>query len=531
MTVPKRLREANANLPIEIRKSLVTKSLQDAARKARVLWLQCQVQLGLLPPETLHMNLNSNSLLTAWIPYNLNAHPSTEEEKQDESMRGQLRKWGFGMILPSLTTSETLREFHRKVESEREQIREMLKDDSEWVRRTVQKSMGGLPEAVSVVTTDCLPAKPNGHLPPLSARITEFIQKKKAQWKPKTEEEWRGILGMLVRIVGDIPVEDLCHEHGNLWEDTLHFLPSNCVKRGQDKGLTFETVLEKGKSGELPRLSVRSQAKYLQKVVTFMKWCKRRHYCSENHFEREPPRISKKNKTSRDYFTTQDLSKIFTEYRILTDVKGNKAFAPRFWVPLIALYTGMRLNEICQLHKDDIMKVGNHWCIDISEFNGPDAGEDVKNVKTVASVRRFPIPAALIDLGLLNFVEERRKEPGRRLFSELRLTKNGHGGKFTGWFAKFLERIELKTERKVFHSLRNTFVTAWTSRGHSKQDLVWITGHTMAESEADSYQAGLLPPDQYPRIKNALDSIDFGFDSRLLRDPKYNSWMKKSKKS
>ena len=39
----------------------------------------------------------------------------------------------------------------------------------------------------------------------------------------------------------------------------------------------------------------------------------------------------------------------------------------RFWLPLIALFTGARINEICQLHTDDVQEKNGILFISINE--------------------------------------------------------------------------------------------------------------------------------------------------------------------
>ena len=55
----------------------------------------------------------------------------------------------------------------------------------------------------------------------------------------------------------------------------------------------------------------------------------------------------------------------------------------RFWVPLIALFSGMRLNEIAQLDAADVVRVDGVPCfrIEASSF----AGDETKRIKTDAS--------------------------------------------------------------------------------------------------------------------------------------------------
>ena len=48
-----------------------------------------------------------------------------------------------------------------------------------------------------------------------------------------------------------------------------------------------------------------------------------------------------------------------------------------FWLPIIALYTGMRMEEICQLYVSDVKKVDGVWGFNISE----DEDKQDKSVK------------------------------------------------------------------------------------------------------------------------------------------------------
>lgn len=90
----------------------------------------------------------------------------------------------------------------------------------------------------------------------------------------------------------------------------------------------------------------------------------------------------------------------------------------KFWVPLIGLFSGMRLGEIVQLHRSDLLCVDGVWVFDINR-----AEDAKKKVKTETSLRQVPVHHTLIDLGLL----ERRENNslGKRLFPDLRPGLNG----------------------------------------------------------------------------------------------------------
>ncbi len=88
----------------------------------------------------------------------------------------------------------------------------------------------------------------------------------------------------------------------------------------------------------------------------------------------------------------------------------------RFWLMPLGIFTGARLNELCQLRVHDFIK-DNHG-VDLISIN--DNGFQ-KSLKNQQSRREIPICSTLIGMGFLEFVEERRRADGADalLFSEL----------------------------------------------------------------------------------------------------------------
>ncbi|WKL57368.1 hypothetical protein Q1W73_17145 [Asticcacaulis sp. ZE23SCel15] len=66
----------------------------------------------------------------------------------------------------------------------------------------------------------------------------------------------------------------------------------------------------------------------------------------------------------------------------------------KWFVPLIALFTGMRLNEICSLEPQDIIEVDGILCFSVNEGND-------KHLKTDASRCLIPIHQSLISRNYL----------------------------------------------------------------------------------------------------------------------------------
>lgn len=146
----------------------------------------------------------------------------------------------------------------------------------------------------------------------------------------------------------------------------------------------------------------------------------------------------------------------------------NRPRRARFWIPLICLLSGMRLNEACQLTEDDIQVV---------------AGVDVFNVrrkvKTVNSRRFIPINPELKRLGFDTFVTDVRTNgpPGGLLFPELTVAKSsGYASDpFSKFFARFQAEVGVAGEKFGFHSFRHNFADELT-RARVPADLADVLG-------------------------------------------------------
>lgn len=149
----------------------------------------------------------------------------------------------------------------------------------------------------------------------------------------------------------------------------------------------------------------------------------------------------------------------------------------RRWVPWIGAYTGARLSEICQLRREDILKVEDIWCMKFA----PEAG----SLKTSGSERVVPVHPALIESGFLDYVAQVKSGP---LFAELSPDKFGkRGGNGTKMIGRFVRQLGLKDPRlSPSHSWRHRIKTLGRRHGLAQDILNAITGHT-SKSVADSY--------------------------------------------
>lgn len=158
-----------------------------------------------------------------------------------------------------------------------------------------------------------------------------------------------------------------------------------------------------------------------------------------------------------------------------------------YWLPLLALFTGARLEELAQLRVSDvkIAKGLGHYLV-ISDLGNPSA-----HLKNVHSRRNIPLHPVLIACGFLRHVAER--ESGH-LFPDLKINPRGkRGGYFSNWFSGYLrKKVGITDTRKVFHSFRHTFKDSCRKVGIEEAVHDALTGHT---SVAVSRQYG---NDEFP---------------------------------
>lgn len=141
-----------------------------------------------------------------------------------------------------------------------------------------------------------------------------------------------------------------------------------------------------------------------------------------------------------------------------------------YWLPLLGMFTGARLEELGQMLVSDVKNADGIWFLDINN-------EEEKQVKNVASVRQVPIHSKLIELGFLEYV--RSLPADGRVFPLLYRAQDGKlTNNFSKWFGRWKREIGITDGRKTFHSFRHGFATACRAAEVPTGTQYGITGHT-----------------------------------------------------
>jgi integrase len=187
----------------------------------------------------------------------------------------------------------------------------------------------------------------------------------------------------------------------------------------------------------------------------------------------------------------------------------------KFWLPLVAVYTGGSIAEICQLELSDIylhkaFDGSEHWVFDINPEG--DAGNDEKRLKnTTSRPRLIPIHQTLINLGLIGYAEEMKKQGNTKLFpSAMREKGVGSFIDETCWFAKYSDRAGVTDKDVTFHSFRHTFCGYLAKRHADEALLSAISGHAYKSLAKTTYnKSGKRGADIGPLVP-VINAIDYG---------------------
>lgn len=287
------------------------------------------------------------------------------------------------------------------------------------------------------------------------------------------------------------------------------------------------------KDGE-KRINASSAEKIIIRLGALHTFAFRKDYSSVDPSKTDKPRIdlqppgkSKKEKT----FSQSDLKAIFTGYLYAGIDIGSvgKIFPYQFWLPLIGLFTGGRLNEICQLDTEDVQFDDESGLWSISIMDDEKDRPLPKALKNTSSRRILPIHDELIRIGFLDFVERAKTEGREKLFSDglTYSARKGWGGIATTFFSRmpsestkfggYFHRVGIRsrkangeTDEKTFHTFRHTFIDLVRNTGAEALLLLEaFTGHAKKErSEADSYGKGFYLKNKH----RVLHSVAFSGD-------------------
>jgi len=316
--------------------------------------------------------------------------------------------------------------------------------------------------------------KDDGENPLLSNAVAAWLAEKKSLvLTGRRLEDCEAAVALFLEVIGDKPIASYTKGDVREFKSVLRALPANRTKIKETKGLDARAAAKEAERLGLGPISVKTaNNKYLSTLYNLFEFAignydrvDRNLFVNATFPSRSTPR------EEWDPFSVEALRTFFNA-PLYTGCKSAKQWmeagviiprdSARFWIPLLLLYTGARVNEICKLRVVDVGEEEGIPYLAIA-WEEDDEGRGIAGrVKNVSSERRVPIHQDLISYGFLDFVARARARADERLFSELK--PNRHGKLYSTISQRFsdtfLPRLGIKTDKTSLKSFRHNFVDA-----------------------------------------------------------------------
>lgn len=222
----------------------------------------------------------------------------------------------------------------------------------------------------------------------LSEAIQLFVSDKSPRWTVKTQLEFTSMFDILLALIGDKEICCLSRSDGLSCRDKLQCLPTNLRKKKQYRELSITQILDLKVDSTL---NAKTLNKYLVLLSSIFKWCVKNGMMKTNIAEGLSLPETTAAHEERKAYGLDDIK------RVVVNLPRKPDEPEKYWIPMMAMYSGLRLDECCQMHVLDVRLVDDILCFDVN-----DVGD--RKVKTQSSKRLVPVHPKLLELGFREFI-------------------------------------------------------------------------------------------------------------------------------
>ena len=295
--------------------------------------------------------------------------------------------------------------------------------------------------------------------------LTERQRDASAKITTQTESQMRATFRLFKDHTADSPLDAITRQDATEFLDTISGLHRHYGRRPGAAKLTLQELLKRFPAGNDDGLSNKTLNRHQSALKTLFRWARKRGMVDgENPFADLARPKARMSDVTWLPFTVDELNSLFAGASFDIKPKRHSLATARPWVMAIALFSGMRQGEACELAGEDVKQQDKVWYFDVTE------------AKSEAGIRRVPIHSELIRLGLLKYVKAIGKGP---LFPGLTPSgpdkKRGHT--LAKRFPAYRRDKGLDRERIAFHSFRKNFVRALELAQVDRDRAALIVGH------------------------------------------------------
>jgi len=350
--------------------------------------------------------------------------------------------------------------------------------------------------------------------PLLSAAFERWAEQKALanRWTAKAKNDYRNWLTLFIEVCGDRPITEYRKADGREFKDVLAKLPANWRKMPETRDGDLRSAVERGHKCGLKTITIATINKGLGRLNAFWEWASSEYDdVSVNVVAGLKLDDTTSARRKRQPFSTEQLQALFnspiysgcySEKRRCVPGDTDMRHSHWHWLPLLGLFTGARLNELCQLYVGDVR---SEQGIAYLRLTNEGEGQRIKGKGDDIRSRDVPLHRALIRLGFWEFAEDQRHAGQGRLFDQLKADRSGYfSSKTSEAFSTYLKQIGVKTPRTSFHSFRHTFKDACRACGVEPHLSNALLGHA-EEGTGSIYGTGGYG---LPLLKDAVDKVE-----------------------
>jgi integrase len=279
-------------------------------------------------------------------------------------------------------------------------------------------------------------------------------------------------------------------------------------------GLTRERAQLWKASLKARKLAVKTVNDHISKLAALYAWSIDHGYATDNPFQGLRVRHKTVDERTEHYdpFTDDDLKRIFDPAAYHARFGSRPDY---YWLPLVALFTGARREDIGGLRAQDVATVDGVNVL------------FVQHGKTKDARRKIPVHPTLQALGLLDYAAAVQSSGETSLFPSDR-KKGGKGASAGDLFTDHLKALGMQDGRKVFHSFRATVISQLvTLEAHPEHSRV-IVGHKGLDIHSGVYSRGI----GLQAVADTLARLSYpclDFDALKAPDPAFSGYLAKWK--
>jgi integrase len=389
----------------------------------------------------------------------------------------------------------------------------LLEANLKYLLEARQRSLGQVsmvldvgPEPPSVPpATPFSPASPvppsPANAPAFSELVADFVAwREKSGVRGHTLAQDRPTLRFFQELAGDRPVNTYGRGDVTRFLSKIQEFPASYGKSPADHDRSAAEIIARANEANAKRVSAKTAKRHLSVLSRFFKFCVDQGYISmaqatELTVKHEFSGGSGPARNQRDAWTIEELKTLFASpvwtgcHPFFRSQPGPTVIRDaKFWLPLLALFHGSRLEEFADMRRQDVGKDGDVWFVSITD--------EERRLKNENALRNVPLHPEVIRMGFLEYIEKIAPNPADPLFPDIEPQGPDakRGPRITRWFVNYRREIGIYRSGVAMHAFRHTANTRLRDRitdFQQERQVAYMLGHSQGGGEGrERYDKG-----------------------------------------